>query len=93
MPLLEQEGHTALLLSGYMYKRPSTPLTSCNFVQERGGGGGAKGEWYCFDDNQVEPWDINNLERDCFGGKYTPANGLPSMKQQVRGALQNLGRI
>lgn len=94
VPLLEQERHTAFLLSGFM--GPSTPLTSCNFVQERGGGGGTMGEWYCFDDNQVELWDINSLERDCFGGKYTPANGLPGMKQQVRGALQiwwNLGRL
>lgn len=31
----------------------------------------AAGQWLCFDDNQVEPWDIANLDRDCFGGKQS----------------------
>ncbi len=28
------------------------------------------GKWFCFDDNTVEAWDIQNLDKDCFGGKY-----------------------
>ena len=27
--------------------------------------------WIAFDDKNVEPYDINDLEKDCFGGKYT----------------------
>lgn len=42
------------------------------------------GGWYCFDDNTVEPWDIGDLEKDCFGGKYTPADSFPGMQQKVR---------
>ena len=26
------------------------------------------GQWYCFDDVSVDPWDVANLEQDCFGG-------------------------
>ena len=41
-------------------------------AREEGGQGSANaGKWFCFDDNQVEPWDLANLDRDCFGGKYT----------------------
>ena len=28
------------------------------------------GQWFCFDDNSVDPWDVKNLDKDCFGGKY-----------------------
>jgi len=44
-----------------------------------GGGEGRRGAaapgkppssvWWSFDDNKVEPWDVANLDRDCFGGK------------------------
>lgn len=27
--------------------------------------------WIAFDDKNVEPYDVNDLEKDCFGGKYT----------------------
>lgn len=37
-------------------------------LKERQAGGG--GGWHCFDDNAVEPWDVSNLERDCFGGRF-----------------------
>lgn len=30
------------------------------------------GEWFCFDDDTVTPWDISNIDRDCFGGLFTP---------------------
>ena len=29
------------------------------------------GRWFCFDDTSVDPWDVTQLDRDCFGGKYT----------------------
>lgn len=41
------------------------------------------GQWFCFDDNSVDPWDINNLDKDCFGGKYAADvadSGLPGPK-------------
>ncbi len=34
----------------------------------------AAGQWLCFDDNLVEPWDIANLDRDCFGGKQSDSS-------------------
>ncbi|BDA41234.1 probable ubiquitin carboxyl-terminal hydrolase FAF-X [Coccomyxa sp. Obi] len=40
-------------------------------VRKQEGQGMAAGQWLCFDDNQVEPWDIANLDRDCFGGKQS----------------------
>ena len=42
-------------------------------LQARTGDGcpSSHGQWYCFDDVNVEPWDINSLDKDCFGGKYT----------------------
>ncbi|XP_024517218.1 probable ubiquitin carboxyl-terminal hydrolase FAF-X isoform X1 [Selaginella moellendorffii] len=27
--------------------------------------------WIAFDDKRVEPYDVNDLEKDCFGGKYS----------------------
>ncbi|EFN51470.1 hypothetical protein CHLNCDRAFT_59229, partial [Chlorella variabilis] len=30
------------------------------------------GEWYCFDDTNVEPWDPAKLDMDCFGGRFIP---------------------
>ncbi|KAK9822778.1 hypothetical protein WJX74_007862 [Apatococcus lobatus] len=39
--------------------------------------------WYCFDDERVDPWDISNLAKDCFGGKYQlPALGQGLLKTQ-----------
>ncbi|EIE24996.1 hypothetical protein COCSUDRAFT_46553 [Coccomyxa subellipsoidea C-169] len=40
-------------------------------VRKQEGQGPAAGQWLCFDDNQVEPWEIANLDRDCFGGKHS----------------------
>ena len=40
-------------------------------VRNQQGQGAAAGQWLCFDDNTVEPWDISNLDRDCFGGKQS----------------------
>lgn len=42
-------------------------------LQARAGDGGASshGQWFCFDDVSVEPWDIINMDKDCFGGKYS----------------------
>ncbi len=45
----------------------------CIDVQVRAGDASpsSSDQWRCFDDVTVEPWDISNLDRDCFGGKYT----------------------
>ena len=40
-------------------------------------------KWFCFDDVNVEPWDIINLDTDCFGGKYTLSAQHFSGPQQV----------
>ncbi|PSC74217.1 ubiquitin specific peptidase 24 isoform A [Micractinium conductrix] len=29
-------------------------------------------EWYCFDDTAVLPWNEEEIEKDCFGGRYVP---------------------
>ena len=55
--------------------------------QERAAPGEEDAQWYCFDDTSVEPWDISNLERDCFGGKYRPAEAFPGAKPQVDSGL------
>ena len=42
------------------------------------------GQWYCYDDTSVEPWDIANLERDCFGGRtYVPGSDMYSSPLQA----------
>ena len=28
------------------------------------------GKWHVYDDVSVEPWDVANLDQDCFGGRY-----------------------
>eukprot|EP00890_Picochlorum_soloecismus_P006377 jgi/Picsp_1/6740/NSC_04081-R1_ubiquitin carboxyl-terminal hydrolase 24 len=30
------------------------------------------GQWFCFDDTSVELWDINDVEKDCYGGDFVP---------------------
>eukprot|EP00897_Mesotaenium_endlicherianum_P008194 jgi/Mesen1/7402/ME000388S06619 len=40
--------------------------------EARGGAAGPEsGGWMAFDDKRVEPYDIKDLEKDCFGGKYS----------------------
>ena len=44
------------------------------------------GQWFCFDDNSVDPWDIKNLDRDCFGGKFVPDlpdSAAPGLKVSI----------
>ena len=43
-------------------------------MRKQEGQGPAAGQWLCFDDNQVEPWDVANLDRDCFGGKQSESS-------------------
>ncbi|CAI5519892.1 unnamed protein product [Closterium sp. Naga37s-1] len=31
----------------------------------------SKQRWLCFDDKRVEAYDVRELEKDCFGGKYS----------------------
>ncbi|XP_024517294.1 probable ubiquitin carboxyl-terminal hydrolase FAF-X [Selaginella moellendorffii] len=43
--------------------------------------------WIAFDDKRVEPYDVNDLEKDCFGGKYSVDvydNFLKTMSPQVK---------
>ena len=42
------------------------------------------GKWFCFDDNSVDAWDIQNLDKDCFGGKYSLDSQAPGMGGKVR---------
>lgn len=47
--------------------------------------------WYCFDDERVDPWDISNLAKDCFGGKYQlPDLGQGLLKPQVKALPDSL---
>ena len=49
-------------------------------VRKQQGQGPSGGQWFCFDDNTVEPWDIAKLDAECFGGKESEsraAQGLP----------------
>ena len=49
-------------------------------VRQQQGQGPSGGQWFCFDDNTVEPWDIAKLDAECFGGKESEsraAQGLP----------------
>jgi len=40
-------------------------------VRKQQGQGAVAGQWMCFDDGLVEPWDVSNIDRDCFGGKQS----------------------
>ncbi|KAK9838464.1 hypothetical protein WJX81_000965 [Elliptochloris bilobata] len=59
-------------------------------VREQRGQGSNAGRWFCFDDSSVEPWDIANLERDCFGGKQ--AADYSSFGDAVAGPAQEYDR-
>ena len=43
----------------------------CTQVRAGDASPGLSEQWYCFDDVNVDSWDAANLDRDCFGGKYT----------------------
>ena len=47
---------------------PLVAKQGANVMQDRQPGG----EWYCFDDTNVEPWDPAKLDMDCFGGRFIP---------------------
>lgn len=65
----------------------------CKQVREQAGQGPNAGRWFCFDDSSVEPWDVANLERDCFGGKQAAEFGFPDAAaggpQQARHGLES----
>ena len=49
-------------------------------VRKQQGQGPSGGQWFCFDDNTVEPWDISKLDAECYGGRESEsraAQGLP----------------
>ena len=55
-------------------------------VRKQQGQGPSGGQWFCFDDNTVEPWDISKLDTECFGGKESEsraAQGLPTSPQPL----------
>ena len=50
-------------------------------MRKQQGQGPSGGQWFSFDDNTVEPWDISKLDDECFGGRESEsraARGLPS---------------
>ena len=57
------------------------PLRSVAVRRERREGGA--GAWHCFDDNAVDSWDVANLERDCFGGRFTADMWDPKLGKHV----------
>lgn len=49
-------------------------------VRKQQGQGPSGGQWFCFDDNTVESWDIAKLDAECYGGRESEsraAQGLP----------------
>lgn len=66
--------HTGTAFAGHYYsyikERPGDGLLNCR----RAGTGGYVADakwWMSFDDKQVQAYDLKNLEKDCFGGKFT----------------------
>lgn len=59
--------HSGTAFAGHYYsyikQRPGDHPLNCGSGQTNG--------WIAFDDKHVEPYDVNDLEKDCFGGKYT----------------------
>ena len=53
----------------------SRPGRSCAWQVRQAEGLPHSGRWYCFDDVSVDPWDIANLEQDCFGGHAAARSG------------------
>lgn len=58
--------HSGTAFAGHYY----------SYARER-----STGKWFLFDDDTVEPWDISNIDSDCFGGLYVPTG---SEKQYFR---------
>lgn len=46
-------------------------MLACLQVRAADGFAGSTDQWYCFDDVNVDPWDVSSMDKDCFGGKYT----------------------
>jgi len=63
--------HAGVSQSGHYY----------SFIKDK-----ATGQWYRFDDDDVTPWDVKDLEKQCFGGKVVKTvergNGLPDQRQE-----------
>ncbi|MCO5596319.1 hypothetical protein L7F22_050380 [Adiantum nelumboides] len=59
--------HSGTAFAGHYYsyikQRPGDHPLNC--------GHGHSGGWIAFDDKNVEPYDAKDLEKDCFGGRYT----------------------
>ena len=69
---------TLRFLRGPVMQMRDDPAAACHSTT------GCPGGWYCFDDERVDPWDISNLAKDCFGGKYMlPDLGQGLLKSQV----------
>jgi ubiquitin C-terminal hydrolase len=49
--------HSGTAFAGHYY----------SFAKER-----SSGRWFIFDDDSVAPWDISNIDDDCFGGSFIP---------------------
>jgi ubiquitin C-terminal hydrolase len=49
--------HSGTAFAGHYY----------SFAKER-----ATGRWFHFDDDSVTPWDVADIEQECFGGQFQP---------------------
>lgn len=69
---------------------PRSLIRCVHARQERRPGGG--GAWQCFDDNAVDSWDVANLERDCFGGRFQADMWDPKAGKHVQQVTFETGR-
>ena len=53
-------------------------------VRKQQGQGPSGGQWFCFDDNTVEPWDVGKLDAECFGGKESKSRAAQGLPQSPR---------
>ena len=73
-----------------MRKQPACPQwvgNSCWLVRQvrkQQGQGPSGGQWFCFDDNTVEPWDVGKLDAECFGGKESESRAAQGLPQSPR---------
>lgn len=53
-------------------------------VRQQQGQGPSGGQWFCFDDITVEPWDVGKLDAECFGGKESQSRAAQGLPQSPR---------
>ena len=53
-------------------------------MRKQQGQGPSGGQWFCFDDNTVEPWEVGKLDAECFGGKESESQAAQGLPQSPR---------